>query len=108
MSTNDFGSIIVYNQQTGSNGLLFFFPVPRDTVYGFAYLLLMFVTSIIIENRKKLLIESVVRRAESTGAKCTPEEITEMLPGQQSDIESKSDDVLLLDLEEEGQGDEGC
>ena len=69
--------------------------VLTDTVYGFAYFLLIFVTNIIIENRKKLLIESVVQRVESTSAKCIPTEITETLTIQPSDIESESNDVLL-------------
>ena len=54
------------------------------------------------------MIESAVRRAESTGAKCTPAEITEMLTTQPSDIESESGDVLLRELEEGGRGDEDC
>ena len=80
----------------------FSFPVLRDTVNGFAYLLLIFVTNIIIENRKKLLIKSAVRRAKSTGAKYTPAEIAKLLTTEPSDIESESNDVLLQDLEKGG------
>ena len=55
------------------------------------------------ENDRKLLIRSVVRRAESTGAECTAKDIAEMLTTQPSDEESMggeemsgTDDVPLL------------
>ena len=60
------------------------------------------------ENDKNLLIKSAVRRGESTGAKCAPKEIAEMLTTQPSDAESLGDeemsgidDVLLRDLKVE-------
>lgn len=80
--------------------MYFPFPVLRNTVYAFTYLLFISVTNMMIENRKKLLIKSAVQRSESTGVKCTPAEMTEMLTTQPSSIESKSDDVLLHYLEE--------
>ena len=46
------------------------------------------------------MVKSSVRRVISTGAKCTPAEIAELLTTEPSDIESESDDVLLRDLEE--------
>lgn len=60
------------------------------------------------ENARNLLIKSAVRRAESTGANCTPQEIAEMLTTQPSDAESLCDeemsgmdDVPLRDLKVE-------
>ena len=96
MSTDDFGSIIVYIINTPDQTVgCFSFPVLIDTVYGVAQLLLIFVTHIITENKKKMLIKSATRRAKATGAKCTPAEIAELLTTEPSDIESKSNDVLL-------------
>ena len=60
------------------------------------------------ENARNLLIKSAVRRAESTGANCTPQEIAEMLTTQPSEAESLCDeemsgmdDVPLRDLKVE-------
>ena len=51
----------------------------------------MFLTT---ENARNLLIKSAVRRAESTGANCTPQEIAEMLTTQPSDAESLGDEEM--------------
>ena len=50
--------------------------------------------SLITENDRNLLIKSAIRRAESTGAKCTPQEIAEMLTTQPSDAESLGDEEM--------------
>ena len=46
------------------------------------------------ENARNLLIKSAVRRAESTGANCTPQEIAEMLTTQPSDAESLGNEEM--------------
>ena len=55
-----------------------------------------------------MFIESAVWRAKSSGAKCSSTEIAELLTTETTDIESKSNDMLLWDLEKGGQGDENC
>ena len=40
------------------------------------------------------MIKSAIRRAESTGAKCTPKEIAEMLTTQPSDADSLGDEEM--------------
>ena len=54
----------------------------------------LFVVSLITENDRNLLIKSAIRRAESTGAKCTPKEIAEMLTTQPSDADSLGDEEM--------------
>ena len=46
------------------------------------------------ENARNILIKSAVRRAESTGANCTPKEISEMLTTQPSDAKSLGDEEM--------------
>ena len=50
--------------------------------------------SLITENDRNILIKTAIRRAESTGSKCTPKEIAEMLTTQPSDADSLGDEEM--------------